>query len=490
MRNEIHLREAGSSTITDWHNQEKTALKLISLVGDLRFDRAIEIVIFRRSIYDSRPSELIQHHEVSINYTGHPIEVGDTYEIVRCIAAIQDLAPAKLDVGILAIEWSQEGTNYATMTDFVSDKLMGFRGDDKHNPEPRDVVLYGFGRIGRLLARRMIELTGSGDQLLLKAIVLRAKMPDIISEVQKRMALLLEDSIHGTFHGTVEVSNGGREVIINGNRVALIFADNPSEIDYSEYGISNAVLIDNTGVWRDNTGLSQHIRPGISRVLLTAPGKDVPNIVHGVNQAIVSGDDHKVLSAASCTTNAIVPIIKVLNDSLGISSGHIETIHSYTSDQNLLDNFHKKPRRGRAAAVNMVLTTTGAAKAVAKVLPELAGKLTGNSVRVPTPNVSLAIISVEVKSDTTAEEVNSLLREASLHGELVEQIHYSASTEFVSSHAVGMTTTSVLDAPSTIVSPDGRHVNIYAWYDNEYGYACQVVRLAKHVAAVRRYTYY
>ena len=487
---EDKLREASNNTIRDWHEQEKLALKLIKLVGDLRFDRSIEIIMFRRSIYDARPSKVIQHHKVSINYVGSALNLETTHAVVQEIAAIESMAPSKIDVGTLSLEWEKERDQFDGLTEFIHRKLKAHIGSDKQIIEARDIVLYGFGRIGRLLARRIIEFTGSGDQLRLKAIVLRSKMPDLNEEVVKRMALLSEDSVHGTFHGTVDIRDDGREVVINGNRVAIIFANSPEEIDYSNYGIMNALLIDNTGVWRDNAALSQHLQPGISHVLLTAPGKDIPNIVHGVNQDSLDIDNQRILSAASCTTNAIVPIIQIINSNLKIEKGHIETIHAYTSDQHLLDNFHKKPRRGRAAAVNMVLTTTGAAKAVSKVIPELDGKLTGNAVRVPTPNVSLAIISVGVEKATSVEEVNGLLREASLHGDLVEQIHYSASTEYVSSHAVGMTTTSVLDAPSTIVSPDGKQVIIYAWYDNEYGYACQVVRLAKHVTRVRRYTYY
>ncbi len=484
------LREATNSTIKDWHEQEKLALKLIKLVGDLRFDRGIELIMFRRSIYDARPSKVIQHHRVSINYVGTALNLKTTHMVVEQIAAIDNLAPSKIDVGTLSLEWEKEQDQFAGLSEFIHVKLKNHIGADKQVIESRDVVLYGFGRIGRLLARRIIEFTGSGDQLRLKAIVLRSKMADVKEEVVKRMALLSEDSVHGTFHGTVDVRDDGREVIINGNRVAIIFANSPTEIDYTSFGIIDAILIDNTGVWRDKAALSQHLQPGISHVLLTAPGKDIPNIVHGVNQESLDIANQRILSAASCTTNAIVPIIHVIHSNLMIEKGHIETIHAYTSDQHLLDNFHKKPRRGRAAAINMVLTTTGAAKAVSKVIPELKGKLTGNAVRVPTPNVSLAIISVGVEKATTVDEVNGLLREASLHGDLVEQIHYSTSTEYVSSHAVGMTTTSVLDAPSTIVSPDGKQVIIYAWYDNEYGYACQVVRLAKHVTGVRRYTYY
>ena len=252
--------------------------------------------------------------------------------------------------------------------------------------------------------------------------------------------------------------------------------------------MTNGMVIDNTGIYRDEAGLSNHMRPGIDRVLLTAPGADIPNIVYGVNHE--SLNDQAIVSAASCTTNAIVPVIKVIDEAYKIQKGHIETIHSYTSDQNLLDNFHKKPRRGRGAAVNMVLTNTGAAKAVAKVFPHLKGILTGNAVRVPTPNVSLAILMLNLEHATKVEEINSLLRSASLSGQLAEQIEYSISEEFVSSHMVGHTSTSVVDAPSTIVSEDGKLITLYVWYDNEYGYSQQVVRLAKHIGKVRRKVLY
>jgi len=287
------------------------------------------------------------------------------------------------------------------------------------------------------------------------------------------------------------VAKDGQELLINGNKVKLIYAGKPTDINYEDHGIHNALIIDNTGVWRDRDGLSQHLRPGIDAVMLTAPGKgDVPNIVHGVNQFEFDFEKEKIFSAASCTTNAIVPVLKVLQDIYGINKGHVETIHSYTNDQNLLDNFHKKSRRGRGAPVNMVLTTTGAASAVSKVIPELAGKLSGNAIRVPTPNVSLAILNLSLDKATTVEELNDKLREAAWHGSLVEQIHFSNSEEFVSSNAIGMKSTSIVDAPSTIVSKDGKTAIIYLWYDNEYGYTCQVVRLAKHAAKVRRYTYY
>jgi len=335
-----------------------------------------------------------------------------------------------------------------------------------------------------------VAQTGKGEQLRLKAIVIRPQMKDRKLDAEKRAALLSSDSVHGEFGGSVNVNEDGSELIINGNRVLLLYFNKPSEIDYTDYGINNAIVIDNTGVFRTKEELAEHLRPGVSHVLLTAPGKKIPNIVYGVNHESLDIVNDTILCAASCTTNAIVPPIKILDDAFGIEKGHVETIHSYTSDQNLLDNFHKKPRRGRAAAINMVITSTGAAEAITAVLPSLDGKITGNAVRVPTPNVSLAIINVTFNRTASVDEVNSLLKEASLTGPLAEQIQYSNSPEYVSSNGVGMTTACVIDGPSTIVSNDGKTATVYAWYDNEYGYTCQVVRVAKHVGQVRRKTYY
>ena len=487
---ELQIRSNTESFLSQWREKEKTALELLQIVGELRFNRSIELVFFRRDIYDSRPSELIDVHTVGKNYIDEPITIGTTLSVAQAIANIQDLQPSKIDIGKLCAEWITDAENFSDINEFVIIKLKDFIRKSNGKVESKDVILYGFGRIGRLVARRIVALTGKGEQLRLKAIVLRPKMKDKYEEASKRAALLKNDTVHGDFHGTVEVAPDGSELLINGSRVALIYAGHPSEVDYIEYGIQNAVVIDNTGVWRDKEALSVHLRPGVSQVMLTAPGKGIPNIVYGANHDSLDREEDKIFCAASCTTNAIAPIMKVLDEQLKIEKGHIETIHAYTSDQNLLDNFHKKPRRGRGAATNMVLTSTGAAQAVTKVLPHLAGKLTGNAVRVPTPNVSLAIMNLSLKKETSVDEVNSILREAAMNGSLVEQIHYSNSTEYVSSQAVGMTSTSVLDAPSTIVSNDGKTVTIYAWYDNEFGYTCQVVRLAKYAAKVRRFSYY
>lgn len=476
------------NTLETWRNHEKLALELIQKAGDLRFDNSIELVLFRKDVYDSRPSNLINYHNRANNFGTAIITIEDTMAIVNEIAKL-NIKRAKIDIGLLALDWKKNEMNFPDLASFLNNTFdtNEENGDDLTS---KDVVLYGFGRIGRLLARRIITQTGKGEQLRLKAIVLRPQMKDNKLDAEKRAALLSSDSVHGEFGGSVAVSDDGSELIVNGNRVKLIYAANPEDIDYTNYGIKEAIVIDNTGVFRDKEALGRHLRPGVSHVILTAPGKKIPNIVYGVNQNSLNLEEDKILCAASCTTNAIVPVIKVIDDAYTLEKGHVETIHAYTSDQNLLDNFHKKPRRGRAAALNMVITSTGAAEAISSVLPHLDGKITGNAVRVPTPNVSLAIINVTVSRQVTIEEVNQLLKDASTHGELADQMQFSTSDEYVSTNAIGMTSACVIDGPSTLLSNDGRTLTLYVWYDNEHGYSCQVVRVAKHVGKVRRKTNY
>jgi glyceraldehyde 3-phosphate dehydrogenase len=299
------------------------------------------------------------------------------------------------------------------------------------------------------------------------------------------------DSVHGAFKGSVIEDLENKTLIINGQIVQMIDASNPEDADYTKYGINNALVIDNTGVFTNREALSRHLNAkGVSKVLLTAPGKEIPNVVYGINQGDLDIENETIYSAASCTTNAISPILKVVNDKYGVVKGHIETVHAYTNDQNLLDNMHNKPRRGRSAAINMVITSTGAGSAVTKVIPDLKDKLTANAVRVPTPNGSLAILSLELNNTTTVEDVNLAIREAALNGDLVNQIYYSVDPELVSSDIIGNTCCSVYDSHATIVSNDGKNVVLYAWYDNEFGYTKQVIRLAKYVTKVQRSIYY
>ena len=388
----------------------------------------------------------------------------------------------------MAFEWQQQNNNYASKSDFVNDKLKFLIGN-QNNITPKDVVLYGFGRIGRLAARELITLAGKGEQLRLRAIVTRGNSNE---EIVKRADLLRTDSVHGIFPGTVIEDLPNKALIINGHTVHMIDANNPEDIDYTKYGINDALIIDNTGVFRDDKELGRHlISKGVDKVLLTAPAKgDVPNVVHGVNHETVDLKTQRIFSAASCTTNAIMPILYVIDKELGIQKGHIETVHSYTNDQNLLDNYHKKYRRGRSAALNMVITETGAESALKKVLPHLAGKFTANSVRVPTPNVSLAILNLNINKEVTRDEVNEIIRKYALEGNLVEQIQYAFSNELVSTDVIGNPCPSVFDSQATIVSPDKKSIILYIWYDNEYGYTRQVIRFSKFISEVRRPIYY
>jgi len=337
-----------------------------------------------------------------------------------------------------------------------------------------------------LMARLLIEKTGGGDVLRLRAIVVRKSKGD--GDLEKRASLLRRDSVHGPFRGTIRVDEETNSFIANGNEIKVIYADNPEDIDYTQYGINNAIIVENTGKLTDEAGLSKHLKAkGVSQVLLTAPAKgDIKNIVFGVNHEQILPED-KILSAASCTTNAVVPALKAINDKFGVKSGHIETVHAYTNDQNLIDNYHKAERRGRSAPLNMVITSTGAAKAVAKALPELAGKLTGNAIRVPIPNVSMAILNLELNQETTLEELNEYMRHMALHSPLRKQIDFTNSTEVVSSDFVGSRHACIFDAKATIVK--GNHAVMYLWYDNEFGYSCQVHRVLERLAGINYRVY-
>ena len=475
------------SQLNDWINQEKAAIDLINVVGKLWFEKSIELVLFRNQLVDRSASEIMNLHLYANNIVKKPITVFETLELANEIL-IGNYGAARIDIGKLAFEWQQQNINYASKSDFVNDKLKFLIGN-QNNITPKDVVLYGFGRIGRLAARELITLAGKGEQLRLRAIVTRGNSNE---EIVKRADLLRTDSVHGIFPGTVIEDLPNKALIINGHTVHMIDANNPEDIDYTKYGINDALIIDNTGVFRDDKELGRHlISKGVDKVLLTAPAKgDVPNVVHGVNHETVDLKTQRIFSAASCTTNAIMPILYVIDKELGIQKGHIETVHSYTNDQNLLDNYHKKYRRGRSAALNMVITETGAESALKKVLPHLAGKFTANSVRVPTPNVSLAILNLNINKEITRDEVNEIIRKYALEGNLVEQIQYAFSNELVSTDVIGNPCPSVFDSQATIVSPDKKSIILYIWYDNEYGYTRQVIRFSKFISEVRRPIYY
>ncbi len=467
-------------------DRRKATVEFINTVSDLWYDKSIELVLFRNQLIDRNVSQILNLHEYAGKFVQKPISVFDSVEIAQAIKTL-NIPPAKIDIGKLTYEFHLENNKYTNALAFVSKKLK--EASQNGSIQPKDVVLYGFGRIGRLVAREIMARTGKGSQLRLRAIVTRGLLDEITLE--KRAALLRNDSVHGDFPGTVSVDTTKNALIINGTTVHIISANNPEDIDYTNYQINQALVIDNTGAFRDKDALSRHLKSkGVDKVLLTAPGKGVPNIVHGVNHLEYNPDEISIFSAASCTTNAITPILKVVEDSLGVKSGHLETIHAYTNDQNLVDNFHKKYRRGRAAALNMVITETGAGSAVAKALPSFKGKLTSNAIRVPVPNGSLAILNLELETKTSVSGINTIIKKYALEGNLVEQIKYELSDELVSTDIVGCSAPSIYDSKATIVRADGKNVLLYIWYDNEYGYSHQVIRLAKYISKVRRYTYY
>ena len=467
-------------------DRRQISAELIKIISDLWYEKSIEIVLFRNQLIDKNVSEILNLHEYAGAFVGKPISIFHSIDIARALSEIQ-LPPSKLDLGKLTYEFGIEEDKYPNARYFVMEKLK--KAKSSKEIKPKDVVLYGFGRIGRLLARELVSKTGKGDQLRLRAIVIREKNDAITLE--KRASLLRYDSIHGDFMGSVVADAENNALIINGTTVHVISANSPEEIDYTKWNIKNALVIDNTGAFTTQEALSRHLKSkGAHKILLTAPGKGVPNIVHGVNQNEYNPDEIDIFSAASCTTNAITPILKVIEDSLGIVKGHLETIHAYTNDQNLVDNMHKKYRRGRAAALNMVITETGAGTAVAKAIPSLEGKLTSNAIRVPVPNGSLVVLNLEVNQTTTIETINAIIKKSALEGELVEQIKYSLNNELVSTDIVGTSAPSIYDSNATIVSKDGKNIVLYIWYDNEYGYSHQVIRLAKYIAKVRRFTYY
>jgi glyceraldehyde 3-phosphate dehydrogenase len=462
-----------------WQERQEYAERMLPLIGKLYRNRAIEISVYGRSLLNASAIDVIKAHRSVRLHEGQKLRLRESFPIVDALSVLQ-LAPAQIDVGKLAWEFNYgRGKEQTDLGAFLNQELSDIvnQGDEQ---APQDVVLYGFGRIGRLLARLLIERQGTNNKLRLRAIVVRGGGD---GDLEKRASLLCRDSVHGPFNGSITVDKERNALLANGSFIQVIYANSPKEVDYTQYGIDNAIVVDNTGMWRDRDGLGIHLQSkGAKKVLLTAPGKgDIKNIVHGVNHTDILDSD-VIMSAASCTTNAITPVLKVLDEKFGILNGHVETVHSYTNDQNLIDNFHKGERRGRSAPLNMVLSETGAATAVAKAFPKLAGKLTGNSIRVPTPNVSMAILSLNLETATTKDEVNNYIQYASLFSDLQHQIDFTRSTEIVSSDLVGARATSIIDSTATIVSEN--RVNLYVWYDNEFGYSCQVMRVVRDMAGI------
>ena len=433
--------------LTTRKNQEAQAVQLLVELNTLA-NKGVNVLFFGNRIALNLV-DIIAHHDKNA------LNIADTLAFATALND-QNLSHTTVDLG-QALKAGKQADSFTS-------------GDEV---PATDVVLYGFGRIGRILARLLMSRPASDKGLQLKAIVVR---PAGEADLEKRASLLERDSVHGWFDGSVVVDKANSGIIANGRFIKVIYAADPSEIDYTSYGIDNALIIDNTGKWKDEAGLGKHLQSkGAKKVLLTAPASgDIKNIVYNVNDDTIGSDT--IVSAASCTTNAITPTLKLLNDKYGIENGHMETIHAFTNDQNLVDNHHKAERRGRAATLNMVMTSTGAAKAVSKAIPELKGKLSGSSVRVPTPNVSLAILNLNFKNPVnSSDELNAFIKEASQSEQWQAQIAYSDSDEAVSTDFVGCEKVAIWDAKSTLAQ-ENRAV-MYLWYDNEMGYSQRLADL-------------
>ena len=465
----------------DWKWREGLAELMVPIIGSL-YRNGINILIYGKSLVNESPVAIMKAHRFARQSDNNELSELETYPILKYIQTL-NLADCEIDVGEIAVKcpfFDEIKKDDSKVQSYIDDELKSVINKNSNRPsEPANIVLYGFGRIGRLVARMMTQTTGPGNYFKLRAIVIRKATDD---DIFKRASLLTKDSVHGPFDGTVRVDEENSCLVINGNPVKIIYASSPEKVKYADHDIKDPVVIDNTGIWRDEEALSVHINSGASKVILTAPAKgDIKNIVYGINDAILDKKD-QLISAASCTTNAIVPVLKTINDEYGINGGHIETVHAYTNDQNLIDNFHKKDRRGRGAPLNMVITSTGAVNAVAKALPELKGKLTGNAIRVPTPNVSLAILSLELNKKVTVETVNDYLRSMAFHSKYREIIGYVNSSEIVSTDFYSSPFATIIDSQATITND--KRVTLYCWYDNEYGYTKQVISLAKKVAKI------
>lgn len=470
--------EKSLQTMKNWQDDKEGVETIIPIIGRLYRHNNITPLLFSNSLVNLSTMEIINLHSRVCNYENNLVKIKDTCEIINALQYC-NLTHTSIDIGQLSSIVANARIKGCFLGVFSEiNKFTSQHGKSGSVIFPRDVVLYGFGRIGRLLARILVEKTCL--DLRLRAIVVRKKnVPDLV----KRANLMMYDSVHSTFNGVIEVDENRNVIIANGHTIQLIYAKSPDSVDYTKYGINNCIVVDNTGIRRDKKGLGLHLKSeGVSEVVLTAPGVgDVPNIVMGVNSSeyFDCQEAHKIFSASSCSTNAITPVLKLVDEEFGIEFGHLETIHSFTNDQNLIDNFHKKSRRGRSAVLNMVITETGVAKAASKVLPKMEGKLTASAIRVPTPNVSMAILILNLSRPTTTQELNDYIRKKSVSGPLMHQIDFSNSTEAVSSDFVGTRATAIIDGPNTMVT--GKRCNLYIWYDNEFGYSCQVMRLLQKI---------
>ncbi len=331
------------------------------------------------------------------------------------------------------------------------------------------VAINGFGRIGRLVARAILERPESGLELV---------TINDLSDAKSNAWLFSRDSIHGKYPGTVEAD--GNDIVVDGKRIKVTAERDPANLPHAENGVD--IVLECTGFFTDRVSAQKHIDAGAKKVLISAPGKNVDlTVVYGVNHDKLTAE-HTIVSNASCTTNCLAPVAKVLNDAIGIERGLMTTVHAYTNDQKILDQIHPDLRRARAAAMSIIPTTTGAARAVGEVLPELKGKLDGSAVRVPVPDGSLVDLTFMPGRDTSVEEVNAVLKAASESGPLKGVLVYTADP-IVSADIVHTPASSTVDSLETAVI-DGKLVRVVSWYDNEWGFSNRMVDTATVMAGL------
>ena len=326
------------------------------------------------------------------------------------------------------------------------------------------VAINGFGRIGRLVGRAILERPDCGLELV---------SVNDLADAKANAWLFKHDSVHGKFPG--DVTTDGNDIVVNGKRIQVTAERDPAKLPHAANGID--IALECTGFFADRAGGEKHLEAGAKRVLISAPAKGADlTVVYGVNEDKLTGD-HKIVSNASCTTNCLAPVAKVLNDALGIERGLMTTVHAYTNDQKILDQIHSDLRRARAAAMSMIPTTTGAARAVGEVLPELKGKLDGSAIRVPVPDVSLIDLTFTPGRDTTRDEVNQILKAASETGRLKGILDYT-DEPLVSIDLMHTSASSTVDSLETAVI-DGKLVRVVSWYDNEWGFSNRMVDTAR-----------
>ncbi|MAX66874.1 MAG: type I glyceraldehyde-3-phosphate dehydrogenase [Bacteriovoracaceae bacterium] len=328
----------------------------------------------------------------------------------------------------------------------------------------------GLGRIGRTIIREFVKRKSEGMYSNLEIVAINNP-----GKAENFVRLMKYDSLHGKFPGEVQLD--GDKLHCGTCRMHFFTQRDPSEIDWSSQGVD--IVIDATGKFKDKDGLGKHLKGNVKKVIMCAPGQDLDGtFVFGINHETYNNQDHHIVSNASCTTNCLAPVAKVLNDTFGIKQGFMTTVHAYTGDQNILDGSHKDPRRARAAAMSIIPTSTGAAKAVGLVLPELKGKLDGYAVRVPTPDVSMVDLTVTLKKETSAQEINAAMKEAAL-GSLKGVLGYT-DEPLVSVDFLGDPNSSIFD--SLLTSVIGDQAKIVTWYDNEVGFSNRVIDLADYMA--------